>query len=110
MLKIYEYGCDCGRMGVLDGIFVADDADVAKVIGKTLYFGEVLGKHSDITVNLEESELAVKSEDQDFIKKFIEIMGNGTISGFNPVEQYKYQQEPDSGYENQEDDDSDEDE
>jgi hypothetical protein len=89
MKKIYAYYCDCGRMGSLDGIFVADEEDVKKTIGKTIYFGEVLGKHSEVIVDLEESELTVKSEDPDFVKRFIEIMGDGTISGFNPIQQYK---------------------
>ena len=76
-------------MGELDGLFIADDADVKKTIGKTIYFGEVLGKHSEVIVDLEEKELTVKTDDQDFIKKLVEILGSHHLSGFNPITQYK---------------------
>lgn len=34
MKTLYKYNLDCGRMGDIDGIFVADDADVLKTMGK----------------------------------------------------------------------------
>lgn len=76
-------------MGELDGLFVADQSEVDALIGKELYFGEVLGKHSEIYGTLEADEITVKSDDPAFMKKFIEVMGAGTISGFNPLEYYE---------------------
>ena len=43
MLKLYSFHWDCGRSGALDGLFVAAEDQVESVIGKRLYFGEVLG-------------------------------------------------------------------
>ena len=86
MKKLYKFYWDCGRMGSLDGIFIADDKDVKKVIGKEVYFGEVLGKHSEIYGTLEEKDLKVITDDHDFIKK-CEEYGIGNI-GFNPVQTY----------------------
>ena len=100
MKKLYSFFWECGRMGTLDGLFIAEESDVNAIIGKNIYFGEVLGKHSEIYGMLEESDLEVKSDDQDFINKFVEIMGDGTISGFNPLDFY----DPDE--ENEEDDKS----
>ena len=88
MKKIYEFYWNCGRMGNLAGIFVADDSEIAAVIGKNVYFGEVLGKHSEIEGTLEEDKITVKSADPDFVAKFIEVMGEGTISGINPLDYY----------------------
>lgn len=88
MKKLYEFNWDCGRMGDLNGLFIADEADVAAIVGKEIYFGEVLGKHSEISGTLDDEDLTVKSDDQDFITKFIEIMGEGTISGYNPLDYY----------------------
>ena len=34
MKGIYRLDVDCGRMGELDGVFVADSADIANVMGK----------------------------------------------------------------------------
>jgi len=88
MKKLYEFNWDCGRMGALGGLFIAEESIVENLMGKKIYFGEVLGKHSEIYGHLEEKDLTVKSEDQDFIQKFIEIMGDGTISGYNPIDYY----------------------
>lgn len=73
-------------MGDLDGIFIAEESEVKKAIGAEIYFGEVLGKHSEIFGTLDPEDLTVKTDDQEFIAKFIEIMGDGTISGYNPLD------------------------
>lgn len=86
---IYEFHWDCGRMGDLNGLFVAEKSAVEKLIGKEIYFGEVLGKHSEIYGELEEGDLSVMSEDQDFISKLEEVFGAGTISGYNPLDYYE---------------------
>lgn len=92
---IYAFNWDCGRMGNLEGIFVADQEEVKKLIGKEIYFGEVLGKHSEIYGNLDDEDLKVLTTDQEFITKFIEIMGEGTVSGYNPLDYYEEDEEDD---------------
>lgn len=96
MKGIYQFYCDFGRMGELEGIFIADSKEVESTIGNTVYFGEVLGKHSDIDLDIEEEHFELKTEDQEFIEKFEEIMGSGNISGFNPIMLYQEQLEEDS--------------
>ena len=98
MKKLYEFRWNCGRMGYLDGLFIAEETEIEALIGKEIYFGEVLGKHSEVHGTLEEKDLTVKTDDQDFISKFIEIIGDGTISGYNPLDYY----DPDEEY-NEED-------
>lgn len=88
MKAIYEFNWDCGRMGGLDGIFIAEKPDIEALIGEEIYFGEVLGKHSEILGILETTDLTMKTDDQEFITKFEAIMGTGTISGFNPLDYY----------------------
>ncbi|AOQ26792.1 hypothetical protein [Vibrio phage S4-7] len=85
MLGIYEFHWDCGRMGDVEGLFVADKDDVSNAIGSNVHFGEILGKHSEVCGTLDEEDLVLKSDDQDFIRQFTEIMGMGTISGYNPL-------------------------
>jgi len=89
MKKIYKFYWDCGRMGELEGLFIADSKDVKQIIGHEIYFGEVLGKHSEIYGELKKGDLTVKTDDQDFIAKFIVIFGEGTISGYNPFDYYE---------------------
>ena len=83
MLKLYRFHWDVGDRGDIASVFVADDEKVSAAIGKTVYFGEVLGKHSDITGTLEENDLKILSEDQTFILKAQEC---GLVPlGYNPL-------------------------
>lgn len=88
MKKIYKFYVDCGRMGSLESVFVADDSEIDMIMGKTIYFGEVLGKHSDINITITSDCIELLTDDKTFVDKFVEIMGDGTISGHNPVEYY----------------------
>lgn len=83
---IFYFYWDCGRSGDVEGLFIADKDVVEKTYGEEIYFGEILGKHSEVYGTLERGDITLQTDDQDFIQKFIEIMGDGTISGYNPLE------------------------
>lgn len=91
-MKLYAFYWDCGRMGDLGGLFVADDSAVEGIIGKHVYFGEVLGKHSEIEGTLQEEDFIELSEDQDLIRKLITAFESNlqlafdgcTFNGYNP--------------------------
>jgi hypothetical protein len=85
MKTIYEFYWNCGRMGSVEGTFIADSEEVDNAIGKSLYFGEILGKHSEVYGTLDEGDIVLKTQDQGFIKLFEEIMGEGWYSGYNPL-------------------------
>lgn len=85
MLKLYEFFWDCGRQGDIVGLFIATEEQVKNAIGKRVYFGEVLGKHSEIYGILEERDLFVVSDDQEKIEWLGRILGS-SVSGFNPLE------------------------
>ena len=93
MKKLYNFYWNCGRMGELHGLFIADHKAVSKCIGKTVCFGKVLGKHSEIHGDLEEKNLKVISDDQEFINDCLSIFGNETLSGYNPLLCIKERQE-----------------
>jgi len=79
--KVYKWEWDCGRMGDLEGLFVATEEAVAAAIGKNAYFGEVLGKHSEVEGDLEENEFTLLSEDPAVIA-FVKEHGP---FGWNPL-------------------------
>jgi len=83
MLKLYKFDFDCGRMGRLFGLFVAEEKDIKNIIGKKAYFGEVLGKHSEIYGTIEENDIEIVTNDQEFIAKFENF--NCAI-GYNPLD------------------------
>ena len=87
MKGIYEFFWDCGRQGDLQGLFIADDSEVAEAIDTEVYFGEALGKHSEIYGTFEERDVKLVTQDQEFIQKLQEILKvSTTISGYNPLE------------------------
>lgn len=83
MKKLYRFGWDCGRQGNVDGLFVAEEDDVKKAIGKRIYFGEILGKHSEVYGDLEEADIEVITGDQAVISIFEE---HDISSGYNPLD------------------------
>lgn len=90
--KLYKFNWDCGRMGNVNSLFIADEKRVERVIGEEVYFGEILGKHSEVYDTLKRSDLKVINVDE----KVLEILENElgeTLSGHNPIEYYEDREE-----------------
>jgi hypothetical protein len=83
-LVLVSFFKDCGRSGDIQGLFITTKEKLMSSIGKTAYFGEILGKHSDVTVKLTEEDFEIKSEDWDFIDKLMDLL-DADISGYNPL-------------------------
>jgi len=93
---------DCGRMGSVDGLFVTTTEELDAAYGRQVYFGEILGKHSEVFGDLQPKDITVKSDDPAFIDKLVEIIGSETISGYNPLD---YIEESDEEGDDEDDDD-----
>lgn len=103
--KLFSFYWDCGRMGSLEGLFVSTQEEVDKVIGKEVYFGEVLGKHSEVYGTLSAEDLKVIEIDQSAIDQIVAVTGEN-ISGYNPIAYYNdYLEE--NGYEENDEEDGD---
>lgn len=76
---------DCGRTGSLDGVFISTQRKVDYIIDNkvVIYWGEVLGKHSEIFGALEKKDVTFVSDDENVVKVIEE---HGLESGFNPFE------------------------
>ena len=81
MKTVYKFQWDCGRQGEVEGLFISNPETVERAIGETVYFGEILGKHSEIYGDLEAKDLKVVSVDEAVIA-FIEEHGP---FGHNPL-------------------------
>lgn len=87
MKKLLVHFCwDIRRMGVVESLFICTQEELDNAFGKEIYFGEVLGKHSDIKGTLDLSDIVIKSDDQDFINKLQDIIGSTRISGHCPLD------------------------
>ena len=80
---LYKFSTDCGRMGSLEGIFIDTKERVDKLIssGIEVYFGEVLGKHSEITGVIEKKDITLVTDDENVLKALEKV---SIDSGFNP--------------------------
>lgn len=86
-MALFKFEWNCGRCGTLTGIFESDKETVAKLIGREVYFGEVLGKHSEVQGEIKQDEIRCLTEDEDFILKAKEL---GLVPmGINPLEYLK---------------------
>ena len=56
MKNLYQFYTDC-YYGCVEGTFIAEDDDVKSLIGKEVYFGEILGKYSDVYGRIQEKEI-----------------------------------------------------
>lgn len=83
---IYKFHADCGRMGDLEGVFVADKSEIENIMGETVYFGEVLGKHSEVYFDIQEKHLTLVTEDEKMISLFEEF---DLSAGHNPLDYYE---------------------
>lgn len=81
---IWEFYWDCGRSGDVEGFFRATKAEIEDTIGKEVYFGEILGKHSEVYGVLEEGDLKLISDDPVVVNTY-------NTSGYNPLEYIRYE-------------------
>ena len=93
MKKLYKFREDFGRMGEVEGLFIADELDVRDAIGQVVYLGEVLGKHSDIEVEITKASLKVIPVPQETIDQLLTAFGTSTLCGMNPLEYIEYGEE-----------------
>lgn len=85
MKAVYKLNFDCGRQGSLTGVFVADTELVEILMEKEIqvYFGEVLGKHSEVYGSIDEGEIIEVSRDPAVVSL---IQDNDLETGYNPFE------------------------
>ena len=72
--------------GTLEGLFVAEKEQVDYLTSHKIevYFGEILGKHSEISGCIEPAEIKLITDDE----KVIEIIEKYELeSGYNPLDQ-----------------------
>ena len=85
-MNLYSFYWDCGRMGSVEGLFLATEKEVKGAIGKEVYFGEILGKYSEIYGTLEADEITLVSDDQEKVEWLSSLFEYACISGYNPLE------------------------
>lgn len=91
---VYKFHFDCRRMGTLRGVFIAEKRKVDYLIssGEEVYFGECLGKHSEIYGPVQACDVTMVTDNP----SYIELIRNLELeNGSNPVEIYEERFEED---------------
>lgn len=85
MKGLYKLHFDCGRSGELNGLFIADIDEMKKLVQNAteVYFGEVLGKHSEVMGPIEECDYTFITADENVIEI---VEQYGLENGFNPFD------------------------
>lgn len=84
MKKLFKFYWDCGRSGSLEGLFFATQEQVDAVIDKDVYFGEALGKHSEVYGTIEAGDIEEVPLPEEAVAALLEHLGED-VSGYNPL-------------------------
>jgi hypothetical protein len=88
---LYRFYWDVHSQGDIESLFIADDEAVDAVLGMNVYFGEVLGKHSEVYGTLDAEDLTIVSQEPGVIADLVRLFASdsrakhGTICGLNPL-------------------------
>ena len=85
MKGLYKFHFDCGRMGELVGLFTQEVSEMDKLVNskQEVYFGEVLGKHSEVYGEIGEDDYTLVTTDENVIKV---VEDYGLENGYNPFD------------------------
>ena len=93
MRRLYRFLFEAQRMGVLEGLFLATEEQMREMIDSKveIYFGEVLGKHSEIYGEIEDNEITDLKASPHLIEELEKHFKEGnegtvTICGYNPFD------------------------
>lgn len=86
---LWKFHWDCGRSGDVRGLFVASEKEIEEAVGKRVWFGEILGKHSEVYGTLERNDVKKIEVDSDSIENLIPHLGK-SWSGYNPLGYVNY--------------------
>jgi len=83
MRHLYEFRWDT-RGGSIFGLFIEDEEVVASHFGKDVCFGEVLGKHSEVSGIFEKEDLRIITSDETLLAAFTKMFGRSY--GYDPLQ------------------------
>jgi helix-turn-helix protein len=86
-MYLYKFYLDFGY-GDISGLFLADQKEVDDIIDEYIYFGEVLGKHSQVEGFIRDKDITKIEIPSDVINILYNTFNKKTICGYNPIEYY----------------------
>jgi hypothetical protein len=90
-MKLYKFNKYFHRQGDIEGVFIAEPKQINDLIGSNVYFGEALGKHSNVGCVIREQDIKQLDVLDSTVDDLLKVIGTD-ISGYNPL---NYLLEPD---------------
>jgi hypothetical protein len=89
-LGLYTFMCACDSGedgdGMMDGLFIAEEESVKKIIGTEINFGNIFTDNDEIVI-IDDEMIGLLNDEFEFVEKLSEVLdGHWSISGFNPLE------------------------
>lgn len=84
-MKLYRYQQDYGRMGSLDGVFIADEDDLKWFMGAEVWADDILGKHSEVQVCFNANTVRALDISDQSVSELHKVLGKN-ISGTTPYD------------------------
>lgn len=86
-LKLWKFSEDYGRAGDVEGLFIATEEEVDKfLVGREICFGEILGKHSEVSISFEKKDFKCLDVSESTIAELFIAVDSRSIAGYNPFE------------------------
>lgn len=85
--NVYTFNADFGRQGILYGLFLATASQIEELLNhdEEIYLGEVLGKHSEVELEIESEHIDLVTDDQAVVSV---IEQYGLENGINPLKYF----------------------
>ena len=86
--NLYYWKFYDSRGGKIEGLFFATEEELKRAYNKTVTLGAVLGKHSEIYGDFEESDVTLRLGDRETIQTLMTMVTmteHNTLCGYNPL-------------------------
>ena len=73
------------KNGNVEGLFIATEEEIDKfLVGREIYFGEILGKHSEVCISFEKKDFKCLEVLESIINELFTALDSRSIAGYNP--------------------------
>ena len=87
MMSLWKFDVNYFRHGHIFGLFIAEESKVLQAIhsGQTVYFGEILGKYSEITYDFRDHDFVKILLSQETLQELCDAFQSTDLVGINPL-------------------------
>lgn len=90
-LKLWKYSKNYHYLGKVEGLFISTKKEIDEyLVGRTMDFGEILGKHSEVSIDFNKDDFECLDISKEALMELLTAANSRCISGYYP---FKYTNE-----------------